>query len=186
MNDEASTASNVESGGPVDGRVPSHQLLELERPIVYTLMAPGWLPPGDLVTQAYGICFTPSGSVVVVEKHGGYRSLPGGQVESGEHVVEALRRELAEEACARLVAYRYLACQHVWDPDAPSGPRSHYQTRWWARVELDPWVSRYEMASRLLVAREDVVEQLSWEDKTIATVLLADAIEVEATFDRSL
>jgi ADP-ribose pyrophosphatase YjhB (NUDIX family) len=63
-------------------------------------------------------------------------------VEDGETVEQALVREVAEEACARVRRCRYLAAQHVADPLNPLGVPSNYQTRWWARVELDPWRPR--------------------------------------------
>jgi hypothetical protein len=53
---------------------------------------------------------------------------------------------------ARVVRCRYLACQHVADPLNPQGMPSYYQTRWWARVELDSWRPRHEMVARRLIA----------------------------------
>jgi hypothetical protein len=52
---------------------------------------------------------------------------------------------------ARVTACRYLACQHVWDPHAPDGPTSHYQTRWWARIELDPWLELTRFRGHVLL-----------------------------------
>jgi ADP-ribose pyrophosphatase YjhB (NUDIX family) len=136
-------------------------------------MAPGWYPPEHATTQAYGFCFTPDGRVVLVQAHDGFFNLPGGQLEPGETAADALGREVAEEASARVTAGHYLACQHVWDPQAPAGPTSHYQIRWWARVELEPWnPSNDEYVARRLVAPSDVLPTLSWQRKEIAGRLL--------------
>jgi 8-oxo-dGTP pyrophosphatase MutT (NUDIX family) len=138
-------------------------------------MAPGWYPLAGAITQAYGFCFTPDGLVVVVQACDGFWNLPGGQLEPGETAEEALVREVAEEACARVIESHYLACQHVWDPHAPDGHTSHYQTRWWARIELDPWEPHHEMIQRRLVSPDQGATTLSWSNTTIAERLLAAA-----------
>ena len=126
-----------EPDGPVDPTVAASPIEEV-RPGRFTLMAAGWMPPIHLVTQALGLCFTADGLVVLVTMDGRQWSLPGGTVEDGESVGQALVREVAEEACARVVRCQYLASQHVADPLNPNGRPSYYQSRWWARVDLDP------------------------------------------------
>lgn len=174
----AEPASGV-PGGPVDPRVAPLPVEEVDRPAAFTLMAPGWQPPEHQVSQASGFCFTADRQVVLVDNGGGFWTLPGGQIEPGEGLAEALIREVVEEACAKVTQYRYLACQHVWDPQAPAGPTSHYQTRWWARIELEPWVRRYETAGRRLVPPEGVLDALSWGRKEIASLLLYQALETD-------
>ncbi|MEU9207772.1 NUDIX hydrolase [Streptomyces sp. NPDC048415] len=169
-------------GGPVDRRVVPQPVDEVARSAVFTLMAPGWIPPEHRVTQAYGFCFTAAGEVVLVATAAGFWNLPGGQVEPGERPPETLVREVAEEACAQVISSRFLACQHVWDPQAPAGPRSHYQTRWWARVELQPWRPAHETVERRLVLPERVVGALSWRRKEIAAVLLEQALAAEHAY----
>jgi ADP-ribose pyrophosphatase YjhB (NUDIX family) len=120
---------------------------------------------------------------VLVQAHDCFFNLPGGQLEPGETAADALGREVAEEASARVTACHYLACQHVWDPQAPAGPTSHYQTRWWARVELEPWhPSNDEYVARRLVAPSDVLPTLSWQRKEIAGRLLNRALAAERTY----
>jgi 8-oxo-dGTP pyrophosphatase MutT (NUDIX family) len=182
-------------------------------------MAPGWMPPAALVTQALGLCFTAEGQVVMVTWDGrqwtfpggtvedgetveqalvrevaeeaGARvvacrflaarqwTFPGGTVEDGETVEQALVREVAEEAGARVVACRFLAAHHVADPLNPNGGPSYYQTRWWARVELDPWQPQHEMIARRLVAVDQVLPTLCWSRKEVAGRLLDLALQVD-------
>jgi 8-oxo-dGTP pyrophosphatase MutT (NUDIX family) len=165
--------------GPVDPTVSAFPIEEVLRPGRFTLMAAGWMPPTQLVTQALGLCFTAEGLVVMVTWDGRQWSFPGGTVEDGESVEQALVREVAEEACARVVRCQYLASQHVADPLNPDGVPSYYQTRWWARVELDPWQPRHEMTGRRLVPPDQVLDTLSWQRKEIAHRLLHLALDAD-------
>jgi 8-oxo-dGTP pyrophosphatase MutT (NUDIX family) len=142
-------------------------------------MAPGWMPPAGLVTQALGLCFTADRLVVMVTWDGVRWTFPGGTVEPGETLAQTLVREVAEEACARVVRHRYLACQHIADPCNPDGRPSYYQTRWWARVELDPWRPRHEMTGRRLVIPDQVLPTLYWSRKEHARRLLDLAAQAD-------
>lgn len=168
-----------ETWGPVDPTLQPQPVADTERPATITLMASGWWPPVERITQAYGLCFTEGGLVVVVrpEFHGW--NLPGGTVEPGEHPSDTLVREISEEACARVVRSRYLASQHIWDPGAPEGNRSYYQARFWARIELEPWAPRFEMIERRLVLPGDVASTLFWRDKAIIGRLVELAVAAE-------
>jgi 8-oxo-dGTP pyrophosphatase MutT (NUDIX family) len=171
--------SAIPVGGPVDPTVASQPVDDVDRPAYFTLMAPGWWPPDESITQAYGFCFTADGLVVLVELDGFGWTQPGGGLEPGESARAALVREVAEEACARVTDAVYLGCQHVWDSDAPTAPTSYYQTRWWARVDLDPWVPSYETLRRALVPPGEVLARLDWTVTRIAEQLLDLAVDVE-------
>jgi hypothetical protein len=47
-----------EPDGPLDPTVSASPIEEVVRPGRFTLMAAGWMPPTQLVTQALGLCFT--------------------------------------------------------------------------------------------------------------------------------
>jgi ADP-ribose pyrophosphatase YjhB (NUDIX family) len=175
------TDPSIPVGGPVDPTVAPQSVEDVNRPAWFTLMAPGWWPPDEQVTQAYGFCFTPDGGVVLVDLDGFGWTLPGGPLEPGESAQTALVREVAEEACARVTDAVYLACQHVWDPQAPTGPASYYQTRWWARVELERWEPRHETVDRTVVAPDRVLATLAWSNTQIAGRLLDLARTVDAS-----
>ena len=174
------TLPEFDRGGPVDPTLESQPVTDVDRLAAFTLMAAGWWPPVDRITQAYGLCFTGDGLVALVRLPGYGWTLPGGTVEPGEHPADTLVREVREEACARVVRSRYLASQHVWDPEGPDGRTWHYQARFWARVELLPWAPDHETVERCLVPAAAVLQTLFWQDKLIIGRLLEQAVGVEA------
>jgi ADP-ribose pyrophosphatase YjhB (NUDIX family) len=111
---------------------------------------PPFRPPLAETTQALGICFTADSQIVLVTWNGTDWTLPGGTIEPGETLEETLTREVWEEACARVRACAYIGCQRVehLDEDRPA----YYQTRFWARVELEPFEPAHEMTARKLVS----------------------------------
>jgi 8-oxo-dGTP pyrophosphatase MutT (NUDIX family) len=148
-----------------------------------TWFDPPFRPEPPHSNQAYGICFTGTGMIVlgVCDVDGErYWNLLGGGVEPGETLEDCLVREVMEEGCARVVESRYIGCQRVDDPGHPTGPWRYYQTRFWARVELLPWEPRHEIDERRLVRPEDFLQALTWGSAPSAATILEEGIGVEA------
>jgi hypothetical protein len=58
------------------------------------------------------------------------------------------------------------------------GGPCYYQTRWWARVGLDPWQPPHEITDRCLVTPDSVLPTLFWPGKPFARRLLDQALTV--------
>jgi 8-oxo-dGTP diphosphatase len=124
------------------------------RRVTFTWFDPPFRPEPPHSNQAYGICFTEAGMIVLGAWDGDgerYWNLLGGGVEPGETLEDCLAREVMEEGCARVTESRYIGCQRVDDPDHPTGPWRYYQARFWARVELLRWDPQHEINERRLV-----------------------------------
>ena len=142
-----------------------------------------FLPPRKLVTQASGICFTDDGLIVLVTGDGKSWGLPGGHPENGETIEEAFIREVKEEACATVTSLVYIGTtQEVNDPGYPAGPVT-YQTRFWARVQLNEFRREYETIGRKLVNPSALISTLSWKPTRIIEAILEVALDCEKRFN---
>ena len=138
---------------------------EAERAWTCTWFDPPFRPEPPDTNQAYAICFTDAGDIVLVDigRPGEpYWNLPGGGVDPGETLEDCVRREIREEACAEVVDLEYIGCQLIDDPNAPEPPWLYYQSRFWARVELLPWEPLHEVRERRLVPADEFRSVLRW------------------------
>jgi ADP-ribose pyrophosphatase YjhB (NUDIX family) len=138
---------------------------------------PPFRPPLAETSQALGVCFTGDRRIVLVTWNGTDWSLPGGSPEAGETLEQALAREVAVEACARVVSSRYIGCQRVEELDG--GPAAYYLARFWARVELDEFRPEHEMTARRLVAPGEFRATLFWGAETTAGLILERGLAIE-------
>lgn len=99
-----------------------------------------WKPGGNLtrfkpLTQAYGICFTKNGRVLIVKDAKDWL-LPGGTIEKGETPEQALIRELDEEANIDALCCKPLGAQELHYPQNQNKKigTKFYQSRWVAVI----------------------------------------------------
>ncbi len=144
---------------------------------------PPWRPPRQETTQALGICFTPDRQIVLVTWNGTEWSLPRGTIEPGETLEQTLARAVWEEACARVLYCRYIGCQRVEDIEA-SRP-AYYQTRFWARVELDEFRPEHETTAGKLVPPAAFRSTLFWGAAPTAGLILERGLAKEKSHRRS-
>lgn len=82
-----------------------------------------WIRDDDVdkyvpITQVYGVVFNENREILVCRQTGKHNwHLPGGHIKEGETYVEALQRELLEEADVEVVGIRPIGVQQVTIPD---------------------------------------------------------------------
>lgn len=119
--------------------------------------------------------------LLVEDKTTGEKMLPGGHPEETETPQEALIREVWEEACAVVEKAVYIGAQRVDDEHGAT----HYQTRFWARVRLEPFEPRFETSRRLLVRPADLISTLNWSTPRLARAMFDAALGAENSLKRS-
>ena len=69
------------------------------------------------ISGVHALCFYKDKLVVVYSKSKGYWGPPGGSVEKGENVRDAIRREVKEETNMKVTKVRFIGYQEISKPD---------------------------------------------------------------------
>jgi 8-oxo-dGTP diphosphatase len=95
-------------------------------------------PPDELISNVHVVCRA-TGGIVVCGNDIGWRFLPGGTREPGETIEELVRRELLEEAGARLTGPLTWLGAHRADHRRPAPYRPHlpHPVSYWANFVAD-------------------------------------------------
>jgi RimJ/RimL family protein N-acetyltransferase/ADP-ribose pyrophosphatase YjhB (NUDIX family) len=112
---------------------------------------------------AAGICLTPADDVVLVSPEGFRWDFPAGRAEDGESWEDTLRREVREEACARVMRARLLGFSRGRCVQGVQVGEVLVRSFWIAEVVLDPWKPRFEIQQRRLVPRGELISRLEAE-----------------------
>lgn len=119
------------------------------------------------ITQVQALATLSSGDFVIYQNKSGQYGLPGGSVEAGENLEQALAREIGEEIACKLVQSQPLLYLKITNPPGAEFPTT-YQVRYWAEVEtLDQEVSdpAGKSVKRLVVSEKGMHELLGWGRK---------------------
>lgn len=119
-------------------------------------------PPG----QRHGAsawCVTSDGGLVLVSPDGREWGWPGGRPEGDESWEDTLRREVREEACARVVRARLLGFGRAECLSGPEKGLVLVRSLWRAHVELLPWDPQFEVRHRRVVPVTELASHLSME-----------------------
>jgi ADP-ribose pyrophosphatase YjhB (NUDIX family) len=97
------------------------------------------------------------GRVVLVSSDGQRWGLPGGRPEPAERWVDTLRREVAEEACAKVTSARLLGFTRGECVRGPETGLVLVRSMWQAEVHMRRWAPRFEIAHRRLVPADEAL-----------------------------
>lgn len=123
------------------------------------------------ITQIWGFCFTDKGELLIgrEDKDSGWR-LPGGSLEAGESISQALARETSEELDAEIHEIQPFGLQEIRFPGNPDKKQGElfYQARSIAKVKAlnpqtpDPCCGK--VWERKLIDPKDLLEYFRWRN----------------------
>lgn len=117
------------------------------------------------ITQVQVVPFVDKDQVVIYKHIDGYYGLPGGSIEPGESLEQALRREVKEESACEITDFGLIG--FMKNTKKPEN-KVTYQLRYWAQVKLldepinDPCG---KAVSREVVTLEEAAEKLKWGER---------------------
>ena len=122
-------------------------------------------------TQVYCYIFNDENKLLIVKnKENDNWTIPGGPPEINEEKVDALKREVLEEACITVKDIKYLGAVEVIENNI-----KYYQLRYTARVdEVLPFKEEFEISERLFVRLSDLDKYITWANgKTFSAQILS-------------
>ncbi len=135
------------------------------------------VPPTNVVLTSHCIPFTADGKVVAVDIIGRGVDIPGGHIDEGETAVEAMQREVKEEAQIAITHPVLIDTWKLSSTDNALGiTQKPYLLLYAADVEsMDDFVSNNETSARLVLDPEEFIAQY-FGDKQQARILITTAL----------
>jgi 8-oxo-dGTP pyrophosphatase MutT (NUDIX family) len=111
------------------------------------------------IDRVRALAFTDNGSLLLVGGDFGLQ-LPGGGVEIGETALQALHRELWEEAAARIIRVRRIGAVQI---DILDDGQREFHDFFCCQISLeDDWVPTEEISERVTVPSNEFLDTLHW------------------------
>jgi ADP-ribose pyrophosphatase YjhB (NUDIX family) len=122
-----------------------------------------WFPtpdaPAGTPHGAAAICVA-GDQVVLIGTDGETWGLPGGRPEVGESMIDTLRREVWEEACATMTSARLLGFSRGTCVRGHERGLVLVRSLWRAEVVVEPWEPRFEITHQRLVPAAEAFAHL--------------------------
>ena len=131
------------------------------------------------IKGVHAYCFYKDKLVLVYAEKKGYWAPPGGGVEEGESLREAVRREVKEETNMKVIKHRFIGCQDIFEPQGINS-----QTRSVCIVEpYGPFVADPDgdITKITLIDPKDYKKYFDWGE--IGDHLMRRALELKAQMD---
>ncbi len=116
--------------------------------------------PGGTPHGAAGICVGPQSELILISHDGTLWGFPAGRPEGPESPEQTLRREVREEACARVVSARLLGFALSECVRGAQRGTVLVRSYWRADVLIDPWNPNHEIRHRRIVAAADALREV--------------------------
>jgi 8-oxo-dGTP pyrophosphatase MutT (NUDIX family) len=134
-------------------------------------------PPAGRPHGAAGVCVTRGDQLVLISHDGVLWGFPAGRPEGAEDAEETLRREVWEEACARVLGARLLGFARSECVEGREAGLVLVRSYWHADVEVEPWEPQFEIAHRRIVPAADARDHVRDPDDVAMRVSLRALVE---------